>query len=562
MIKTTRRMACIRELFLGWLLLVLMGFGEIRGLGADDFGAPNPNIQSTNVLNPSATGPLLDLFIKKGFVTQDEANQVKAEAEAEQTNSQSLWQSSMSKWKISDGTRNLELFGDIRARYEDRSAKDPNGDQIGLQRERYAVRLGLRGTLFDDFYYGLRLETGTNPRSPFVTEGGSAPGPYGRSAASLNIGQAYIGWRQGSWLDITLGKMPNPLYTSTLVWNANISPEGAAERLSYAVGEADLFANFGQFVYQNFNPNMASSGLLGINSFAQGIPNIYQIAWQGGLTYHVTDKLSAKAAATIYLYRGLQPSTLTSGTSTSPYYSDVYVGEGAYAGPNYANTYAYGWSGYGNTSFVPGDGSANYLNNQVGLDNLLVLEVPFEVNYKIDRVMLRGFGDMAYNLEGKQRAEAAAAAYAAYLAGVPTALNGTATTISGFSSQTSQVKAYQFGFGIGSTNVVYGQTQGLVYGTGSAKNAWELRAYWQHIEQYSLDPNLLDTDFFNGLENMQGYYVALAYGFSANVIGTIRYGHATRINKLLGTGGSSSDIPQINPVDSYSIFQVDMTLRF
>jgi hypothetical protein len=549
-----------------------MGFGEIRGLAGDDLGTQNAgtqdsNAQSTNVLTPSAVEPLLDLFVKKGFVTQDEANQVRAEAEAEQTNNQSFLQSSLSKWKISDGTRNLELFGDVRARYEDRSAKDPNSDQVGLQRERYSVRLGLRGDLFDNFYYGLRLETGSNPRSTFITAGGSSPGPYGKSAASFNIGQAYIGWRQGNWLDITLGKMPNPLYTSTLVWNANISPEGVAERFKYTVGEADLFANFGQFVYQDFNPNTAPQGFLGLNTFAQNVPNIYQIAWQGGLTYHVTDNLSAKVAATIYSYQGLQPSTVNSGSNTSPYYSDAYVGEGAYAGPNYVSSgLLNGWNGYGNNNIVTtgGYGSLGYYNNQVGINNLLVLEVPFEVNYKIDRVVLRAFGDVAYNLEGKQRAEAAAAGYSAYLAAVPQTIGGgsTAPTISGFSPQTSQVKAYQIGFGIGSTNVDYGQTQGLVYGTGSAKNAWEIRAYWQHIEQYSLDPNLLDTDFFNGLENMQGFYVAFAYGFSANVIGTIRYGRATRIDKLIGTGGSSSDIPQINPVDSYSIFQVDMTLKF
>ena len=103
---------------------------------------------------------------------------------------------------------------------------------------------------------------------------------------------------------------------------------------------------------------------------------------------------------------------------------------------------------------------------------------------------------------------------------------------------------------------------GLVNGSTSGKNTWELRTYWQHIEQYSLDPNLLDTDFFNGLENLQGIYAALAYGFGHNIIGTIRYGHACRINNLLGTGGSSQDIPQVNPVNTYDLFQVDLTLRF
>lgn len=554
----------MREFCLAGLFLLLTGFADDSN--AQNAGTQSPNALSTNTISPAAMGPLLDLFIKKGFVTQDEVDQVKAEAEAEQTNSQPFSQEPISKWKTGDGIVKMELFGDVRARYEDREARDMNFDRIELDRERYAVRLGLRGTLFDDFYYGVRLETSSNPRSPFVTAGGSSPGPFGKSAAGINIGQAYIGWRQGRWLDITLGKMPNPLYTSTMVWSGSINPEGAAEQFKYTVGEADFFATFGQFVYQNFNPNVGAANL-GVNNFlGQTVPNIYQIAWQAGVTYHITDKLTAKVAGTIYSYAGLQPSTATSGNSTSPYYGDAYVGEGAYAGPNYASSLPNGWSGNGGQSIVTtgGYGSLGYYNNQVGLDNLLVLEVPFEVNLKLNRVMLRTFGDFAYNFQGGQRANAAAAGYSAYLANVPQSLGGgsTAPTISGFSPQTSQVKAYQIGFGIGSTNVVYGQTQGLVYGTGSAKNAWELRAYWQHIEQYSLDPNLLDTDFFNGLENMQGIYAALAYGFSANVIGTIRYGFANRIDSQIGTGGSSPDIPQINPLQHYSILQLDMTVRF
>jgi hypothetical protein len=101
-----------------------------------------------------------------------------------------------------------------------------------------------------------------------------------------------------------------------------------------------------------------------------------------------------------------------------------------------------------------------------------------------------------------------------------------------------------------------------VNGTTSYKHAWELRTYWQHVEQYALDPNLVDQDFFAGALNMQGLYVAAAYGFTDNYIATFRYGHASRINNLLGTGGTGQDIPQINPVRDYDIFQADLTFKF
>jgi len=89
-----------------------------------------------------------------------------------------------------------------------------------------------------------------------------------------------------------------------------------------------------------------------------------------------------------------------------------------------------------------------------------------------------------------------------------------------------------------------------------------VRSYWQHVEQYSLDPNLLDLDFNAGAENLEGIYAAVAYGFSDNLMATVRYGHARRINNLLGTGGTGTDIPQINPIKSFDLLQADLTFKF
>jgi hypothetical protein len=508
--------------------------------------------------------PLLDLFIQKGFVTQQEAEKVKAEAEAIRTNEMQIPRLPESQWKISKGIKNVELFGDIRLRYEDRSAEDSAGNSIDLQRFRYSVRVGLRGEVFDNFYYGLRLETSVNPRSPFVTlgtssSGGPYQGPFGKSTASINIGQAYLGWRPWDWVDLTVGKMPNPLYTTPMVWSGNINPEGAAERFKYTVGPADFFAMFGQFLYEDLNPNSASGGL-GINALSgQNTDNIFLFAWQGGVNYHFTTNTSAKIAATLYQYIGLQR-TFVSGSASlttplSPYFGDPYVGEGAYyyggGSPN-----ALGYSGYSpGTSFNAGTaggyGSLSFPFNQVGLNNLLVVEVPFEFDFKISKLDARVFGDVAYNLHGAQRAEDAAAAYTYILSQTPGAIAHS------FPAQTHDVKAYQIGFDIGSRNSL-----GLVNGSISRKNAWELKTYWQHVEQYALDPNLIDTDFFEGSENLQGICVALAYSFTDNFIGTFRYGHASRINDLLGTGGSGQDIPQINPINDFDIYQVDLTFRF
>ena len=504
-----------------------------------------------------ASDPVLTLMLDKGIITEDDASKVQAEIDARHTNSAA--QSPASQWKTNPGFKNFELYGDLRTRFEDRQEEDPAGDKVELQRYRYSARVGLQGEALDDFYYGVRVETASNPRSAFVTMGTSSSGipyagPYGKSTAGIAIGQIYLGWRPESWLDLTAGKMPNPLYTTTLVWSRNINPEGLAERVNYTAGPVEFFANFGQFLYQDANPVSASPDLgLGAGGLGQNAGNIFQVAWQGGLTYRISTNTSFKVAATLYEYYGLQQGSATT-PGISPYFGDDYVGEGSYSGPGSGNP-VNGYSGYGSSGSLTGYESFGYPNNQVGLNNLEVVEVPFEFNFKIYRLDAQLFGDVAYNLQGSQRAQAAAAGYAAYLSSLGS--SGTPATIKGFAPQTHDDKAYQIGFALASQGAL-----GLVNGTTSAKHAWEVKTYWQHIEQYSLDPNLIDIDIFAGVENMEGIYFAAAYGFSPNFIGSFHYGHANRINDQLGTGGTGTDIPQINPANQFDLFQVDLTYRF
>ena len=57
------------------------------------------------------------------------------------------------------------------------------------------------------------------------------------------------------WLELTVGKMPMPLYVTPMIWDSDINPEGAAEKFKYSMGNVDLFATFGQFMYQDGNPD-------------------------------------------------------------------------------------------------------------------------------------------------------------------------------------------------------------------------------------------------------------------------------------------------------------------
>jgi hypothetical protein len=514
---------------------------------AAGLAAPAQSSTPTNApaISIGSSGPLLDLFVKKGYVTEAEALQVRAEAEAMQsTNSPAT--AASSKWKFGSGIKSVELYGDLRFRFEDRSVHTPLGDRFELDRLRYALRLGLRGDLQSDFYYGLRLETASNPRSPWATFGTSTSGtpyygPYGKSTATITLGQVYLGWKPADWADFTVGKMQQPLYVTPMLWDTDINPEGLSERFKYPIGPAEFFANFGQFIYEDANPDRSTPFLSTPTDLAgRDTSGIFMLSWQGGATYHFNKDTFLKVAATAYNY------TSTGPTNSAAGFGNTYVGTSTVT----PGSPVVGSSGYPSG---PNDG---FIFNQTGINDLFILDFPVELDFKLFHQRVKVFGDFAENLDGSQRA------LAATTVGANPLLNNSGGYSVAIPYEPNANKAYQAGFAIGG-----GDDLGLVYGGGSRepslrRNSWEFRAYFQHVEQYALDPNLLDSDFFEGRANMQGVYTALAYGFTDSVIGTVRFGYASQIDSKLGTGGSNMDVPQVNPIKNYQLLQVDLTMRF
>jgi len=293
-----------------------------------------------------------------------------------------------------------------------------------------------------------------------------------------------------------------------MVWDPDINPEGIAERLNFVLNDQlTLFGNFGQYVYQNFQPS-SNTGNLGFANH-----DGYQFAWQGGVTYKFAEATSAKVAVGWYNYAGF--------ASPEPFYRNQ--NPNGFFGP-FAN-------GAQNTLPTTAAGLA-FAN---GINNLSYFEVPWEINFPIGKggVLGRAFGDVAYNTQADQRA--AKGSYA---------------------SLGSQGLAWQAGLAVGTS---IGLTTNSV---AAKKHAWEARAYWQQLDLNSLDPNLIDSDFFEGRTNLQGLFLAAAYSPTDAIITTIRYGFAHRVNGGGPTPGSNPDIPNVQPIDSYKLLQFDLTWKF
>ncbi len=254
-------------------------------------GALTAAAATGNGLCADNSAAILDALVKKGVLTQQEAEAIQAETV---TNTPP---SAESKWQLNSAIKNIGLYGDLRFRYEYRGVDNPTaagltaGDTYRRERFRYALRLGLRGDLYDNWNYGLRLETSTNPRSPWNTfADDSNPTPSAKNSDGINVGQVYLGWKPTDWLELTVGKMPNPLYTTPMVWDSDINPEGAFEKLKFSPSDhVDLFAGFGQFMYQDANPDSVVPSA-----------DTFMLAWQVGMLVKPNKEMSFKIAPVVY----------------------------------------------------------------------------------------------------------------------------------------------------------------------------------------------------------------------------------------------------------------------
>ena len=479
-------------------------------------------------------GALLDLLVKKRLISDQEAEEVRGELIKEATST------SAGKWKLSTPITEIELYGDARLRFEYRGGRTPSdhtdtpNDWYERKRERYRLRVGLRGTLADDWFFGLRLETSASSRSTNVTFGGeSSGGPFAKGDDGVFVGQAYFGYTGFPDFKFTGGRMPQPLITTSMVWDDDINPEGLAEQWKHTFtfniggggGEAvqsygkggygkdgkgvvaaqasepfklklDLFINAAQFVYDDENPEnpigpdptLPASQPGGQANQKIPLGDAFMLAWQAGARLTFPNGVYVQLAPTLYNYTG-------NGDSFNVHF----VG----GNPALSN-------------------SASLATNQTGINSLLVFDLPAEVGWKLWDLPMRVFGEFADNIEGHDRAKAA-----------------------GFPDHTGQHYAWMLGGAVGQLK---------------AKNDWEVRAWYQYTGQYSLDPNLVDSDIVDSRLNEKAVAIKAGYMLADAISLNLTWAYAWRVNGSLGTGGLG-DIA-VNPMDQYQIFQADMSVRF
>jgi len=500
----------------------------------------------------SPEDPVLALMVKKGLVTQAEADQAKAEQkqEAENAPSSSLIQ-------LQDkSVQKLVFYGDGRLRFENIDQHNHYNAFYLNDRERYRLRLGADYYYSDNLKAGVELESGTTDDSANQTFGGTF------TKASLNVGKIYLQYQPVDWLTAVAGKFSNPWYTTTdMVYSFDLNPEGGAELLNFNIplgggdgivssqdpkdmkqvvtsAPSDSYLNIGlnavQYLYVNSNESTITPGIN--NNDVLIIGNQIPITWK------INKDLLVKVAPGFTFYTGGGNTNFDTGIPTNTGSPSAQTTGGASA-----------------TSVL---GTANSTADPVfysprEADDLAILSAPGEFNFNIGKVPIRPYWDFEYNVEGHERIQ-------------NVYLNPTGTTAS-------------TAYGTGVTAKAAGQNKdlnddiawaaGVQIGSNKKKGDFSLLGEFRQIGLGAVDQNINSTDFGDSYANQEGFKLAGAYNFTDFLTLTTTFydtwDYKSNLYKSLGglstsTSNSATSASTLNLVSEKASqrVQVDLGWKF
>ncbi|MHA3772813.1 putative porin [Verrucomicrobiota bacterium sgz303538] len=471
-------------------------------------------------------GPLVDALVRKGVLTDKEAEEVRAELKKDFAT-----QTSAGKLKLTDSVKELRLYGDIRLRYQ-YDNKDPQedparppgfndvdggGNPSGSQRSRWRFRLRLNADfkLADNIFGGVELQTGAASDSANQTfENGFSDYP-------IFISKAYLGWSPTEWLTLTAGKVPNPLYTTELVWDPDINPTGITEQIAFH----KLFAGHEVVGYSKDGKSTVSRSVNSVESPWE----LTLIAGQ----FIFDDNLEGG---------GLDPGIRDNDQTTDAYvFHTQLVGSYKFT-KDVKLTIAPGWLIYNAASATNLDNNnkfedSPFVSGATRDINLLLL--PGDLSFKIAGIKTKLFWDFSYNIEGRKRVENI------YRLMHEADIDG--------DFDFEQIKNH-------SSRDDFAFLIGLQLGENKKKGDWSALVSYRRTGLGAVDPNLNDSDFAEGELNMQGFKFGLAYNLTDFAVFGVTYMTAWQIRDI--QGGEATQDNAIADSNAVQTLQVDLSVKF
>jgi polyhydroxyalkanoate synthesis regulator phasin len=417
---------------------------------------------------------IVDALVSKGVLTEEEGKLISKGAK-----SKSEADAKANKSRISVGSfiDNATMYGDIRVRHEYRAATDAaTSQEIDTNRERYKLTLGIK-TEAKNWYSDLAFAMGSKGRSDNATFGSESSTNGFAFKEGLYVKRAMLGWKATDWLSLEAGRIANPLYTTPMVWDADLTFDGATAKAKFKTGESSIFVTAAAFQYMGFDKQYSGT------TRDQTTNNIGVI--QAGFETPFTSELKGKAAVSYYTY------------------------------------------GRGNFTWSTANGSS-VSDTNTGTAYLNIIEVPAELSYKVSSSgNIKLYGDWVINTDADKRAD---------LAGDTTNARDDDT-------------AWLLG-------VEYKNQKDKTPSEGDFKAA----IWYQETGLYALDPNAVDSDFFDSKINVKGAVFKGEYLVADNVYLNMAYGHGTRKNANRGVSGILGDTGYA--FKDFDLLQLDLTYKF
>jgi len=441
-------------------------------------------------------GALLNALVKKGVLSDQEAQDIRASEEKE------LSTTAADKIAVSDYVQKLTFYGDVRYRWEYADEKayatsaapivnpaggNGQGENI-IERSRIRVRFGLDAQFTDHFKGGVELETGVNNDSANQTLGNA----YGKAPVSLGL--AYLQWQPTDWATLIGGKMRNPLYTTDLLWDPDINPEGGAEVFNWTFpigGGEEVSSARDPKDAKDLKQIVTKSG--SDESLSIGFTALQGVYADNDEFNNSVSGATPTANHDIWQFVEQVPVQFNFNKST---YIKVAPGFTTYLG-----------GGNNGPSNIPGNGATENGNGSEAFaaynaaNDLEIFTAPGEFDFKAGKIPLKFYWDFALNLQGKDRIQDV------YLTPTP----GTTPTAASL-----QAQAQNRDLG---DNIAW--LAGIQAGNVKKKGDWQVKVDFRQVGLGSIDPNLNDSDWGDSFLSQQGVKFSASYGFTDFLVGTI-----------------------------------------
>jgi hypothetical protein len=483
------------------------------------------------------SGALIDALVRKGILTDQEAEEIRADLTKEFANT------SAGKIQIGSWVKELRIYGDGRLRYQydnaQRQIASVNHDD---QRSRWRWRLRLYADfkLAGDIFGGFSLQTGQ------ASDTANQTMDNGFDDWGVFIARAFLGWQPTDSLTLTVGKIGNPFYTTQMIWEPDVQPAGLFERFDFhkafgweAGGEPVAgYAKEGKAP----TPPPPSAPFYPIElSFIAGQMILDDNNEYGGVV-GTTPEIRTNdtdASTDAYMFFQQLVAKFNFSKSVSLTVAPGFYTENAARLSGLLKTVRFSDT----AGYTEGDAINRYLGETRDLNVLLF---PGDFQFKLGGFPIKIFWDFAYNVTGDKRFEE----ILSFADQFPLVGNDGLPANAGFDDKVAW-------------------NAGIQIGNPKKKGDWSILAAYRRVGIAATDPNISDSNFAQGFLNSQGIQTSLVYLFTDFVWLDVTAYCSWNLNDDLQGGAATgvtvdgdTIVPAIARDNSDKVIQVNLLYKF